>query len=242
MISTQIESKIAFVSINRPEQKNALSISLLTQLKEELIKLDSDSEIRLIVIKGNENFSAGGDIKDMLVQSDDYAMHLAKKVQKIYLDIEAISKPLIAYTEGLVYGGGFELALCCDFIIANNNARFSLPEASLGIIPGGGATQRLKARIGKQNAAYLLLTAAEFPASKMLEMGVVQELVESEQEAQDIIKPMAIKSPEALKVLKALLNKNHDFNAESESFAKLLNSSGKEGIQMFINDKKLPKW
>ncbi len=235
MITTKIESKTAWLKIDRPQQKNALSISLLEDLKEKLTALDKNPDVHLIVLRGNDNFSAGGDINDMLIDSEEEALLLAKKVQNIYLDIEATHKPLIAYTEGLVYGGGFELALCCDFIVSHSNARFSLPEATLGIIPGGGATQRLKTRVGKQNAAYLLFSAAAFTAEKMLNMGVVQELVSSEEAFKSFIQGLATKSPEALKVLKALLKKDLDFNAESEQFAKLIAGSGKKGLEAFLS-------
>jgi len=242
MISTQIKHSVAWVLIDRPEQKNALSIQLLEQLLVELKRNDKNDEVKLSVIFGEDNFSSGGDIKDMNIEDEKSAKELAHKVQGIYTEISQIEKPIIAYTKGLVYGGGFELALVCDFIISHSNAKFSLPEAALGIIPGGGATQRLKSTIGKQNAAYLLLTGHAFSAEKMLRLNVIQEIEDRIEDVESITISIAQKNLNAVKELKRLLKKDLDFKAESESFAKLLVGEGKKGIQSFISNKKPPVW
>ena len=139
-------------------------------------------------------------------------------------------------------GGGVELALVCDIIISHPNSKFSLPEASLGIIPGGGATQRLKSTIGRQNAAYMLFTGEIFSADKMLSMNLIQEIADDIERVEYIANLIAHKNPTAIKELKNLLQKDLDFEAESQSFAKLLLGEGKDGIQSFIKNKKMPNW
>lgn len=241
-VKTQIKKQTAWVRIDRPKQKNALSIQLLELLLKELASLDSNPKVRVIVIYGEEDFSSGGDINEMLVSNLSEASEIAQKVQNIYSDIEKISKPLIAYTKGLVFGGGFELALVCDLILSHSNSKFSLPEASLGIVPGGGATQRLKHFIGQQNAAYILMTGDVFSAEKMLSMNLIQEIVDDMDRIEFIINSISKKEPTAIKAIKNLLKKDLDFKSESETFANLVAGSGKKGIKSFIETKKLPKW
>ncbi len=242
MIKTKIKEAVAWLEINRPKHKNALSIQLLEDLLKTLQKLDSDESVRVIVIFGKENFSAGGDINDMLISSEKEAIEIAKKVQSIYLKISQISKPIIAYTKGLVFGGGFELALVCDIILSHPNANFSLPEAKLGIVPGGGATQRLKRVIGEQNAAYLLFTGEQFSAQWMLSLHLIQEVTDDLDRVRYISNLIAEKNPEAIKELKILLKKDMDLEAETNSFSKLLQNDGNKGIRTFLKDKKWPKW
>ena len=237
MITTRIEDSIAWLQINRPKQKNALSIELLEQILETLTSFEDNSEVKVIVIEGKDNFSAGGDLSDMLVDSNERALELATKIQNIYLNISKIPKPIIAYTKGVVLGGGLELALVCDFIIAHSNSIFSMPEASFGIVPGGGATQRLKAIIGKQNASYLFFTGQELSAQRMLEMGLVQKICDKHQDAKSIALSVAKMNTRALKELKILLQKDKDFEAESKSFANLLQTEGQEAIQSFLKRK-----
>lgn len=242
MINIEIRNRVAWVKIDRPKQKNALSIALLKQLITNLKALDNQSEVRVIVIFGQEHFSAGGDIKDMMAFETSAALPMAHEVQNLYTSISNLTKPIIAYTKGLVFGGGMELALVCDFIVSESNAKFSLPETALGIVPGGGATQRLKAQIGQQNAAYLLLTGSIFSAEKMLQMNFIQEIVNNQSDVKAIAQSIAQKNPNAIKELKQLLKLDLDLEAESESFARLLLNDGQKGIKSFIEDKRPPKW
>ena len=238
MIQVQITDKLAWVEINRPKQKNALSIRLLQQLLNELKSLESNNKVSVIIIFGKENFSSGGDINDMNIETEQEAIRIATQVQDIYSQIESIEKPIIAYTKGLVYGGGFELALVCDIIFSHNNSSFSLPETSLGIIPGGGATQRLKNVVGKHNASYILMSGKIFTAGDMYRLNLIQDIFDNikdvEKEALIIAKNNNIASQE----LKKLLSKNNDFKSESESFSKLIMGEGKKGIENFLKYKK----
>ncbi len=238
MIKTNIKNHQAWVLIDRPKYKNALSLVLLESLKKELELLEFNDDVKVIVLYGEPDFSSGGDIRDMSTQQDDVSL-MAKKVQDIYLRIEAIQKPLIAYVSGFVFGGGFELSLVCDFILADTTACFSLPETALGIVPGGGATQRLKARIGKQNAAFILMTGKRFSASEMLRLGIVQAIVKDKQEVTSLLDNIVAKNQSATLKIKSLLTCDLDFEAESKAFAELLSGEGKTLIQQFLK-KELP--
>ncbi len=242
MIKSHIKNAIGWIEIDRTKQKNALSIALLQKLLSSLQQLDEDKLVRVILIHGKENFSSGGDINDMQIDNEQEAIELAKKVQNIFSNITKISKPIIAYTKGLVFGGGLELALVCDIIISHSNANFSLPEARLGIVPGGGATQRLKGAIGKQNAAYMLFTAKQFSAQWMLSHNLVQEITDDISRVESIAMRISEQNPNAIKALKQLLQKNMDFEAESNSFAELLMNDGNRGVKSFIEKNQFPKW
>ena len=238
MIKVEIKESVAWVKIDRPKQKNALSIQLLELLLEHLKQLENNNLVSVIVIFGEVDFSAGGDINDMLVNNHKEALFIANKVQQLFLDIENISKPIIAYTKGLVLGGGLELALVCDIIVSHSNAQFSLPETALGIIPGGGATQRLKNAIGKQNASIILMTGMIFSANQMLRFNLIQDIFDDVKFVEKLAKTIAKNNNVATKEIKKLLKKNNDFKAESESFANLLVGEGKQGIKKFLNYKK----
>ena len=234
MIQTRITKSVAWLQIDRPKQKNALSISLLEEILKKLTKYDADENIKVIIIHGNDNFSSGGDFNDMLVDNSTEAKQLAEKVQGIYFDISQIKKPLIAYTKGLVWGGGFELALVCDIIVSHSNSSFSFPEAALGIVPGGGGTQRLKNKIGKQNAAYILFSGESFSAERMLSLNLIQEITDDLRRVESIADTIAEKDTDAIKELKYLLKKDLDFKAESNSFSKLLINNGLNKIKSFL--------
>lgn len=242
MINIEIRNRVAWVELDRPKQKNALSIALLKQLITNLKALENQPEVRVIVIFGQENFSSGGDIKDMMAFGTTSALQMAHDVQDLYTSISNLTKPIIAYTKGLVFGGGMELALACDFIISERGSKFSLPEAALGLVPGGGATQRLKAQIGQQNAAFMLLTGSIFSAEKMLQMNFIQGIIENQSDVEAIAQSIAQKSPNAILELKQLLKLEMDLKAESESFAKLLLKDGQKGIKSFVEEKRPPKW
>ncbi|MBN2668645.1 MAG: enoyl-CoA hydratase/isomerase family protein [Bacteroidales bacterium] len=234
MIDLQIKNAVAWIKLNRPDKKNALSVSFLQQIADQLESNDKNEVIKVSVLYAEKDFSSGGDLNDMLSKGNDNPMLLAEEVQQLYQRIAEIEKPLITYATGIVFGGGFELALVSDIIIANEKATFALPEARFGIVPGGGATQRLKARIGRQNASFVLMTGQVFNAEQMYKLGVIQKLTISKQEVETIAVQIASNDISALKSMKILLKKNHDFNAESEEFAKLITKGGIQKIQSFL--------
>jgi len=246
-ILVEREGHVAIVTLNRPQQLNALSYGLIKELALALEALDQDAEIRAIVLTGGEKvFAAGTDIKEM-VDATPFDDRLQGRLA--FRDrINKISKPVIAAVSGLTLGGGCELAMCCDIIIASETARFGQPEVNLGIIPGSGGTQRLTRTVGKYRAMEMVLTGDFINAAEAHTLGLVAKVVPVEfliEEAKGIAKKIAAKPPLAVKfakeaVLKAFetsLGEGLEF--ERKSFYLLFASEDKrEGMKAFIEKRK----
>lgn len=176
----QIESTrdghVALLRIDRPEARNALSPEVMEELASELERLDPDPEVRCVVIAGSDKvFAAGADIRAMAERS--FAEALRHPAAAFWKRLAAIKTPMIAAVSGYALGGGCELALACDMIVAAEGATFGQPEINLGIIPGGGGTQRLARVLGKQRAMELVLTGRRFGAEEARELGLVNKVV-----------------------------------------------------------------
>lgn len=173
---TETKGAVRIVRMNRPQAKNALSVSLRCALAQAVIDGDRDPEIRAVVIGGSETcFSAGGDIKefpDASCQEDSMFVS-----QRIWAPLTGCRVPLIAAVDGIALGGGAELAMLCDIIIAGSDAQFAFPEVRLGILPGNGGTQRFPRAAGKFQAMRYLLTGDRFSAGQAFDMGLVSEVV-----------------------------------------------------------------
>ena len=170
------EHHVALLRLNRPEARNALSPEAMEQLITELERLDPGPEVRCIVIAGSDEvFAAGADIKAMSERS--FAEALTHPSSSFWRRLAAVKTPTIAAVSGYALGGGCELALACDMIVASDTAVFGQPEITLGIIPGGGGTQRLARVIGKQRAMELVLTGRRFDAETALGLGLVNKIV-----------------------------------------------------------------
>src|SRR6266571_176419 len=172
--STLLVSKqdgYAIVQFNRPEVLNALNIKLMEELVEALESLDKDDDVRAVIITGNDKaFAAGADIKEM---SDASAVEMIIRDQFARWDrIRKIKKPLIAAVSGFALGGGCELAMTCDIIIASETAKFGQPEINIGVMPGAGGTQRLTRAIGKYKAMELVLTGRMLSADEAMQCGL----------------------------------------------------------------------
>lgn len=177
LVESSRDGYVALLRLNRPEARNALSPELMEELADELERLDPDPEVRCIVIAGSENvFAAGADIKAMAKRS--FAEALRHPAASFWRRLAAIKTPMIAAVSGYALGGGCELALACDMIVASDSAKFGQPEINLGIIPGGGGTQRLARVLGKQRTMELVLTGRQFDANAALELGLVNRVVE----------------------------------------------------------------
>jgi enoyl-CoA hydratase len=180
-IKTHIEhDKVGVITLNRPKQLNALSAQLMVELGFALKEFDTQNAIGCIIITGNEKaFAAGADISAMANYefSDVYASDFITKDWEI---IRQIRKPVIAAVSGFALGGGCELAMMCDFIIAAENAQFGQPEIKLGIIPGAGGTQRLPRAVGKSKAMDMVLTARMMNAKEAEQAGLVSRIVSLE--------------------------------------------------------------
>ena len=179
LIQSSLDGNVVLLRLNRPEARNALSPELMEELAGELERLDPDPEVRCVVIAGSDKvFAAGADIKAMSERS--FAEALRHPAASFWRRLAAIKTPMIAAVSGYALGGGCELALACDMIVAADGATFGQPEINLGIIPGGGGTQRLARVLGKQRAMELVLTGERFDAAAALELGLVNRVVEGD--------------------------------------------------------------
>jgi enoyl-CoA hydratase/carnithine racemase len=179
LVETSVDGHVALLRLNRPEARNALSPEVMERLAAELERLDPDPEVRCIVIAGSEKvFAAGADIKAMSERS--FAEALYHPAAGFWKRLAVLKTPMIAAVSGWALGGGCELALSCDMIVASDTAVFGQPEINLGIIPGGGGSQRLARVLGKQRAMELILTGRRVPAAEAHEMGFVNRVVEGD--------------------------------------------------------------
>jgi enoyl-CoA hydratase/carnithine racemase len=179
LVETSVDGQVALLRLNRPEARNALSPELMAELAGELERLDPDPEVRCIVIAGSEKvFAAGADIKAMSERS--FAEALYHPAAGFWKRVAMVRTPLIAAVSGWALGGGCELALACDMIVASETAVFGQPEINLGIIPGGGGSQRLTRVLGRQRAMELVLTGRRVDAAEARELGFVNRVAGGE--------------------------------------------------------------
>jgi enoyl-CoA hydratase/carnithine racemase len=171
-VRTEQDGAVGIVSLDRPEARNALSPQLMRELADGVEAFDSDEGVHCIVIAGSEEvFAAGADIKAMAERSFQDVLNAS--TMPFWQRIAACRTPTIAAVSGFALGGGCELALLCDMIVASETAEFGQPEITLGIIPGGGGTQRLARVMGKQRAMELVLTGRRIEAKEALQLGIV---------------------------------------------------------------------
>jgi enoyl-CoA hydratase/carnithine racemase len=174
-VEAEIRGAVGIARLNRPEARNALSPELMAELVELVERWDADPELRAIVIAGGDEwFAAGADIKAMAKRT--FAETLTSPAARFWPRLAAVRTPLIAAVSGYALGGGCELALVCDMIVASEGAEFGQPEILLGIIPGGGGTQRLARVVGKQRAMELVLTGRRIRAEEALDLGIVNRV------------------------------------------------------------------
>jgi enoyl-CoA hydratase/carnithine racemase len=230
------------------KKKNSLDFETINDIVNSLIFLESDSEVNLLAIIGNEKFfSPGADINQLKDLNNKKAQE--KKLFSSFDQLENIKIPICAIVEGYALGGGMELALMCDFIIASPSAKFSQPEINLGLIPGIGGTQRLKKYVGKYNANFLCMSGEMISAQEGKDFGFVSKIIEKNNFKSSAIKlatEIASKPKESLIEIKRLIkldnNLKDDLLDERSSFYNLLDKENKNiGIDAFLN-KKEPKW
>lgn len=242
-VNPQYQEHLALISLNRPKELNALNLQLMQELKNALQELDQNDDVRVIVLTGNAKaFAAGADIKQMAGKS---AIDMLKVDQFSTWDqIKKTKKPLIAAVSGFALGGGCELAMTCDMIIASESARFGQPEIKIGVMPGAGGTQRLTRAIGKARAMEMVLTGKFITAEEALSYGLINKIVPVEiylEEAVKFAKTIAAMSPIAAQMAKESVNRAYEthldegLHFERKNFYMLFASEDqKEGMNAFV--------
>jgi enoyl-CoA hydratase len=220
LVNPQFDKHVALIQINRPKELNALNRQVMLEIKEALLQLDEDEQVRVVILTGGEKvFAAGADIKQM---ADATAMSMLNIDQFSTWDqIKKTKKPIIAAVSGFALGGGCELAMTCDMIVASETAQFGQPEINIGTMPGAGGTQRLTRAVGKALAMELVLTGKFISAEEALNAGLINRVVPVEvlfKETLNLARTIASKSPVAVRLAK-------------ESVVKAFETSLDEGLQ-----------
>src|SRR5256714_3480735 len=215
LINVEKKGRVGLITLNRPKQLNALNPQLMQELGAALLAFDADPGIGAMVITGNEKaFAAGADIAAM----KDYSYmdaYLADYITRDWEHIRRIRKPVIAAVAGYALGGGNELAMMCDIVIAAENARFGQPEINLGVMPGAGGTQRLPRTVGKAKAMDLCLTARMMDAQEAERAGLVSRIVPLEklmEEALAVAEKIAGYSLPVVMMIKESINRAYEAN------------------------------
>ena len=251
MISFDLHDSIAFIRLNRPEKLNALTGAGLTELSNRFERIKNEQAVRAVILtgEGRRAFSAGTDIAELATIAAEEARSVAKRGQAVCEQIEHCGVPVIAAVNGLAAGGGFELALACHIRIASTNARFSLPEIKLGVIPAYGGTQRLARATGSGRALEMMLTGAEVSADEALRVGLVNRVVhpaqlitEAESLAQKVLKlsPLAIRACLEAVTRGLCMTLEDGLELEAELFSTLFETEDmREGTRAFL-EKRAP--
>ena len=238
---------VRLITLNRPQQLNALSASLLGGIVDALGLAANDEAVRVVVITGGEKvFAAGADLNEMAAR--EMATSLFDERSQHWQAIRGFSKPLIAAVNGFALGGGCELAMMADIILAGDSARFGQPEVNLGIMPGAGGTQRLARAVGKSLAMKMILAGEMIDAKTALAAGLVAEVVPHEvtiERALALARTIAAKPPIAVRLAKEAVLKSFDMTLEAgldferRAFAILLATEDKrEGVAAFLEKRK----
>jgi len=247
---TSLDGHVAVLRLNRPEARNALSAEMMDEIAAQLEGWDADPEVRCIVIAGSDEvFASGADIKAMAERSFAEALH--HPAAAFWKRLAAVKTPLIAAVSGWALGGGCELALACDMIVASDTAQFGQPEITLGIIPGGGGTQRLARVLGKQRAMEYVLTGRRFDAEMAREWGLVNLVVGKGRwmnEAIELARTVAERPPIAARLAKqaVIVAEETALSAGLESERRLFElamatEDRLEGMQAFL-DRRPPEF
>jgi len=246
-IAPNYQANIALIQLNRPKELNALNLQLMAELRDALKALDENEDVRVIVITGNEKaFAAGADIKQMANKS---AIDMLKTDQFSTWDqIRKTRKPLIAAVSGFALGGGCELAMTCDMIVASETAMFGQPEIKIGVMPGAGGTQRLTKAIGKASAMEMVLTGSFITAAEAKDFGLINKVVPVElylSETMKLANKIAEMSPIAAMLAKESINRSFETHLDEglhferkNFYLAFASNDQKEGMQAFIEKRK----
>ncbi len=247
-VITSKEGHVGIVTLNRPDALNALNTKMVTELISALTDFEKDEEVRCLVITGSERaFSAGADIKEMSGMTA-VEMAMTGHFFPLWDKVGRYPKPLVAALSGFVLGGGLELAMSCDILVASETTQLGQPEIDIGVMPGGGGTQRLSKAVGKYKAMEMVLTGKRIGAEEAKTLGLVSRVVPKEaylSEAMKVAKEVSAKSPVAVRLAKMAVNKafemglNDGLDFERELFYLLFASEDKaEGMKAFMEKRK----
>ena len=247
VVLVEREPPIAVVLLNRPEALNALNDEVMTELVDALVALDDDEEVRCIVLGGSERaFAAGADIGQM-AEASAMEMYEARRIDR-WDAIRRVRTPLVAAVSGFCLGGGNELAMACDLIVASETAQFGQPETGLGIIPGAGGTQRLTRAVGKAKAMDVILSGRFLTAEEAERAGLVARVVAKEawlEEAKAVARAIASKGPVAQRLAKESVNRAYETALEpgldyerKALYLAFASEDAREGLTAFTEKRK----
>ncbi len=247
LVEALYQPHIALIRLNRPKELNALNLQLMQELKSALIELDNDENVRCIIITGNEQaFAAGADIKQMEGKNPIDMLKIDQF--ETWDQIRKTKKPIIAAVAGFALGGGCELCMTCDMIVAGESAKFGQPEIKLAIMPGAGGTQRLTHAVGKALAMEMVLTGRFISAQEALSAGLINKVVPDElylDEAVKLAGEIVIQSPVAVRLAKESVLKSFETGLqeglyfERKNFYMCFSSEDqKEGMKAFVEKRK----
>lgn len=243
------EDQIALLTLNKPAKRNALSAELLGELSQAFARLASDDDLRALILTGaGDAFCAGTDISELDDLTEAEAIEVSTRGQKLCDQIDSFPVPVIAAVNGIAAGGGCELALACHLRVASTNARFSLPETRLGLLPAYGGTQRLSRDIAVARALEMMLAGSELDATSALQLGLLNRVVEPDElmiDARALANEIAALAPLAIRAcLKAVteglkLPFEEGLALEQQLFASLFaTEDAKEGTRAFLEKRK----
>jgi enoyl-CoA hydratase len=240
------EGAVGILTINRPQALNALNAKVISELSAFTHDIKAHADVRCLIVTGagEKSFVAGADIKEMTARPASEGQHMAAEGQRVFTALEDLPIPTIAAVNGFALGGGLELAMSCDFIIASKTAKLGLPEVSLGLIPGYGGTQRLARFIGKSLARMMVLTGDLYSAEQCEKWGLVAMTTEPADLLPTCLKianKISERSPRALALAKEAIRRgtdvaqNEGMKIEAELFHAAFNSQDKiEGTTAFV--------
>jgi len=248
-IHTTLENGVLLATINRPESLNALNTLTIQEIGQMIQYVYDTPEVKGVIITGSgeKAFVAGADIKEIAELNEVNARKFSEAGQDIFAMIEDCEKPVIAAVNGFALGGGCELAMSCHFRLASANAKFGLPEVSLGVIPGYGGTQRMTQLVGKGKAMELIMTGDMISAEEAKSLGLVNHVSETKEEllelANKIMSNILDKAPLAIGMavhaINALYTEQNGYQTEANNFSNCCTTEDfKEGTQAFIEKRK----
>lgn len=252
-IELQTEGGIATIILNRPKALNALNLAMVAELEQAVHTVRDDPSVRVVVITGagDKAFAAGADITEFKTMSPVDAWMFTQQMQRVYLEIERLPKPVIAAVNGYALGGGCELMMACDIVYASDRAKIGQPEINLGMIPGAGGTQRLSRLIGKQRAKELVLTGEMVGAQEAWNLGLLNKVFPPDQlmpEVKKLAEKLAAKGAVALKAAKEAVEEGYDIELgramanEGKLFGLCFGTEDKvEGVNAFL-EKRPPQF